>query len=87
MTYEEKLDAIIKALEQSMETIKALAEENEKLMEQLDSCAQRNRYDGDLFHDQGLENRMEASWKEYYAAQDLLRQCGYFDSPANHLNQ
>lgn len=43
-----------------------------ELVEALEKCAQRNRYDGDLFHDQGLESRMEASWSAWEDASKLL---------------
>jgi hypothetical protein len=63
--YEHRLKLLADALEARDKTIAELCEALEK-------CAQRNRYDGDLFHDQGLESRMEASWSAWEDASKLL---------------
>lgn len=44
----------------------------ELLMNALKSCAQRNRYDGDYFHDIGLEDRQDASWEAFTQACEAL---------------
>ncbi len=44
----------------------------ELLMNALQVCAQRNRYDGDYFHDVGLEDRQNASWEAFTQANDAL---------------
>lgn len=38
----------------------------------LRECAMRNRYDGDLFDDQGNEGRRDASWRAAEMAEAIL---------------
>lgn len=70
--FESLIDGVPEALTAAADALEARDKTIAELCEALEKSAQRNRYDGDLFHDQGIESRMEASWSAWEDASKLL---------------
>jgi hypothetical protein len=54
----------------------------------LEACANRNRYDGDAWHDQGVDTRRDASWRAAERGYKMLEHVGWnTEKPESPTNQ